>query len=75
MFAFIFLSLSLFLNLVTSCHASEKSEQALIAAVVNQHAITERELEMRLDFAIATLLICQTLKNQEIACGTKFYKT
>lgn len=65
MFAFIFLSLSLFLNLVTSCHASEKSEQALIAAVVNQHAITERELEMRLDFAIATLNMPNTKESRD----------
>lgn len=64
MFAFIILVL--FLNLTPSCvQASMRSEQALIAAVVNQHAITERELEMRLDFAIATLNMPNTKESRD----------
>ena len=51
---FEFILIVLFLNFgFCPAYASVKSDQALIAAVVNQHAITERELELRLDFAIA----------------------
>ena len=42
-----------------------KSDQALIAAVVNQHAITERELEIRLDFAVATLNMPKTKESKD----------
>lgn len=41
-----------------------QSDQALIAAVVNQRAITEREVEMRLDFAIATLNMPNTKESR-----------
>ncbi len=44
---------------------SIKSDQMLIAAVVNQHAITERELELRLDFAIATLNMPKTKESKD----------
>ncbi len=61
MFAFIF-SILLLLNSFI-CVAGQ--EQALIAAVVNQRAITERELEMRLDFAIATLNMANTKESRD----------
>lgn len=40
-------------------------DQAKIAAVVNQHAITERELGCRLDFAIATLNMAKTKESKD----------
>ncbi len=64
MFAFILLVL--FLNLsFCPAYSSVKSDQVLIAAVVNQHAITERELELRLDFAIATLNMPKTKESRD----------
>lgn len=63
MFKFItvvlFFSASLFSGVAT------KSDQMLIAAVVNQHAITERELDLRLDFALATLNMPKTKESKD----------
>lgn len=63
MFAFIF-SILLLLSSFNTCMAGQL-DQALIAAVVNQRAITERELEMRLDFAIATLNMPNTRESRD----------
>ena len=41
------------------------AHQARIAAVVNQHVITERELDCRLDFAIATLNMPKTKESKD----------
>lgn len=50
-----------------SVSAEQKSgvDQAKIAAVVNQHAITQRELNARLDFAIATLNMPKTKESKD----------
>jgi peptidyl-prolyl cis-trans isomerase SurA len=64
MFAFILIVF--FLNFsFCPAYSNVKSDQALIAAVVNQHAITERELELRLDFAIATLNMPNTKESKD----------
>lgn len=60
MLAIIFLSV--FVNFTIY---AEKNDSALIAAVVNQHAITERELDLRLDFALATLNMPKTKDSKE----------
>ncbi len=63
---FAFIPLVFFLNLsFCPAYSSIKSDQALIAAVVNQHAITERELELRLDFALATLNMPNTKESKD----------
>lgn len=60
MFIIIFLSL-----IFRSEIFAETVSSALIAAVVNQHAITEHELNSRIDFAIATLNMPKTKESRE----------
>jgi peptidyl-prolyl cis-trans isomerase SurA len=60
MFVIIFLGFILNANIF-----AENKDSALIAAVVNQHAITERELDLRIDFAIATLNMPNTKESKE----------
>ncbi|MEI6188686.1 MAG: SurA N-terminal domain-containing protein, partial [Alphaproteobacteria bacterium] len=64
MFVFIiFISLlNVSLNSATKVAIADK---ARIAAVVNQHAITEHELNCRLDFAIATLNMPKTKESRD----------
>ncbi len=64
MFVFIiFISLlNVSLNSATKVAVADK---ARIAAVVNQHAITEHELNCRLDFAIATLNMPKTKESKD----------
>lgn len=60
-----FISLVLVFSALLFSAPSTKSDQMLIAAVVNQYAITERELELRLDFAIATLNMPKTKESKD----------
>lgn len=60
MFVIIFLGFILNSNIF-----AENKDSALIAAVVNQYAITERELDLRIDFAIATLNMPSTKESKE----------
>lgn len=60
MFVIIFLGFILNANIF-----AENKDSALIASVVNQHAITERELDLRIDFAIATLNMPNTKESKE----------
>ena len=62
---FKFIPIVLFFSASLFSAASIKSDQMLIAAVVNQYAITERELELRLDFAIATLNMPKTKESKD----------
>ena len=56
----------IFLGMFINCTLfAENKHSALIAAVVNQHAITERELDLRLDFALATLNMPKTKESKE----------
>ena len=56
----------IFLSFILNSHIfAENKDSALIAAVVNQHAITERELDLRIDFAIATLNMPNTKESKE----------
>ncbi len=64
MFFFIIL-ISIFHNQLTCAPDKASDASARIAAVVNQYAITERELEHRLDFAIATLNLPKTKESKD----------
>jgi peptidyl-prolyl cis-trans isomerase SurA len=62
---FKFISVVLFFSASLFSVGATKSDQMLIAAVVNQHAITERELDLRLDFALATLNMPKTKESKD----------
>jgi peptidyl-prolyl cis-trans isomerase SurA len=64
MFVFIIL-ISLFNVSLNSAPKVAVADKARIAAVVNQHAITEYELNCRLDFAIATLNMPKTKESRD----------
>jgi parvulin-like peptidyl-prolyl isomerase len=63
---FVFLILISVLNLSLYSQAPKASaDKAYIAAVVNQYVITDRELDCRLDFAIATLNMPKTKESKD----------